>query len=96
MNPANIIDALQQGAFADVAAAASADFAPQVRNELAHVWQSLIDKCGPVALGEGGFVLHDLTLIGEEANAHVQIVYAGEEVVGLVLLPGDPTGTFGQ
>lgn len=103
LTPDEVLDALQRGAFLDIAHAASKDFAPKLRKELPDVWRNLVQRCGSVsAVGsqlvssdEEGRVLHELALAGPLGEAHLQLAYADDAIVGMVLRPGAPTGVFG-
>lgn len=96
MTPTQIVDALQSGAFEDVASAATPSFRPQLREQLPSVWRSLVDRCGPVDLAPEQAYPHDLALVGPHGSAHLQVAYRGDVISGLILRPGAPTGRFNE
>jgi hypothetical protein len=68
------------------------------------VWQSVLDENGayvrrgtPVTATVLENDLFDYPLMFEHGKAHLQVTVNGkDEVTGLVLRPGDPTGKFGK
>jgi hypothetical protein len=64
--------------------------------EMRDVWQQATAQWGQCTGAGEGVLLHDFPLTFERGDAHLQVAYRGEQIVGLVLKPGGPTARFGQ
>ena len=97
MTPDQVLEALIQGDFETIRSAANDGFREHISaTELARVWAATGDSLGVLQTVDAGVVLHDLALHGEKGTAHLQVAYHDGVISGLVLLPGAPTGRFGE
>ena len=64
--------------------------------DMERVWTSATEQRGALTAHGPSVVLYDMPLEFERGEAHLQIVYRGDQIAGLVLLPGAPTVRFGQ
>jgi putative heme iron utilization protein len=96
--PTAVLTALASGDYesihahmpAQIVAAIPADMMKAVWTAAQKEWGRFVGVDGPPV------VLHELPLKFKSASAHFQVAYRGEEIVGLILKPGPPSGRFGQ
>ncbi|MDX6198106.1 MAG: hypothetical protein QOJ79_1257 [Actinomycetota bacterium] len=98
MTPTEVLAALTEGKYDAINRHGDATFRSQVTSQkMRDVWEQATTSWGDCSgVGNQAVVLHDLPLTFERGEAHLQVVYREDQIVGLVLKPGAPTGRFGQ
>ena len=97
MTPEEVIRALFTDDVDAIRRASTPGFREHVTaEEMRRVLQAIPSAQGPPDATGPSLVLHDTGLELANSPFHVQIVYEGEAIAGLVVKPGPPTGRFGE
>lgn len=97
MTPTEVLDALIAGNVDSINEQGDPSFRSSITpQQMRDVWQRAISDWGQCQGAGDGVIVYDLPLTFERGDAHLQVAYRGEQIVGLVLKPGSPTGRFGQ
>jgi len=97
MTPTQVLEALTAGNEGAISGSGDGAFRSNVSpQQLREVWGEATARWGDFTGAGEAVLLHDLPLTFARGDAHLQIAYRGEDIVGLVLRPGAPTGRFGE
>ena len=96
MTPNEILAALQSGAFDSIAEHGDESFRANVSPEqMRDAWLDACSRWGEMVAADAAVLLHDVPLRFQRDEAHMQVAYRDDRIVGLMLLPGQPTARFG-
>ena len=97
MTPAEVLAALQSGDVDAIAAHGDVTFREHVSPEdMRSTWTEASAQWGELVDAGAEVLLHDVPLRFTRGEAHLQVAYRGDRIVGLVLKPGSPTARFGE
>lgn len=97
MTPNEILAALQSGAFDSIAEHGDESFRADVSPEqMRDAWLDAGSRWGEMLAADAAVLLHDVPLRFQRGEAHLQVAYRDDRIVGLILLPGQPTARFGD